>query len=167
MFTMYGTAGHEFARLGIPVVNAGDNRHIAYDFNYHPRSVEEYSDLIARADRLTITPKPEDFAEYVYMNYHYFAERYSTGANPLPPSFYADVDYEALTTVPMGYDRLIHEHDARREAEMEQHFTSAICATICKVKASGLRIPIVRHFPRRAERPCGTRVADTSTAPFP
>jgi len=123
MFTMYGTAAHEFARMGIPVVNAGDNRHIAYDFNYHPRSVDEYRDLIARADRLTLKANPDDIAEYVYMNYYYFEEHCSHGdANPLPPSFYADVDYEAITSVPTGYDRLIHEHVADREAKMEEFY---------------------------------------------
>jgi len=124
MFTMYGTAGHEFARMGIPVVNAGDNRHIAYDFNHHPKTVEEYADLIARADRLTITPKPDDFAEYVYMNYFYHADQHSSGANPLPLSFYEDVDFEALTSPPTGYDRLIHEPDPKREAEIEAYYDS-------------------------------------------
>ncbi|MEI9897789.1 MAG: hypothetical protein WDN28_29010 [Chthoniobacter sp.] len=122
MFTMYGTAGHEFARMGIPVVNAGDNRHIAYDFNYHPRTVEEYADLIARADRLTITPNPDDLAEYVYMNYYYLSDQHSTGANPLPPSFFSDVDFEAHSSVPTGYDRLIHTHDPEREKEMEKYY---------------------------------------------
>ena len=71
MFTMYGTAGHEFAQLGVPVVNAADNPHIAYPLNYHPATIEEYADLIRRADRLTSSTNPDDVAVYVYMNYYY------------------------------------------------------------------------------------------------
>ncbi len=122
MFTMYGTAGHEFARMGVPVVNAGDNPHIAYDFNYHPSSVAEYADFIARADRLTCTANHDDIAEYVYMNYYYFRDHGSTGANPLPPEFYADPGYEAACAGPLGYDKLIFPHDPAREAEMKKYY---------------------------------------------
>ncbi|HYR59159.1 MAG TPA: hypothetical protein VEO95_11035, partial [Chthoniobacteraceae bacterium] len=54
MFTMHGTAGHEFAYMGVPVVNAGDNPHIAYPFNIHAQSIAQYDELIRRADSLDV-----------------------------------------------------------------------------------------------------------------
>lgn len=122
MFTMYGTAGHEFARLGIPVVNAGDNPHIAYDFNYHPGNVEEYADLIARADRLKCEADHRDIDEYCFMNYFYYYGYLSTGANPMPPSFFDLPEYEAKCAAPNGYDLLLFSEDARREAGIVKYY---------------------------------------------
>src|SRR5690606_15414829 len=44
--TVYGTMAHEFAYKGMPVLNAGDNPHIAYDFTLTPSSVQEYDQLL-------------------------------------------------------------------------------------------------------------------------
>jgi hypothetical protein len=54
MFTTYGTAGHEFAYMGVPTVNAGDNPHIEYEFNLNPKTIEEYKATIYAADRLQV-----------------------------------------------------------------------------------------------------------------
>lgn len=41
--TVYGTIGFEYSALGIPVINASlNNPHVAYDFNIHPKNIEEY-----------------------------------------------------------------------------------------------------------------------------
>ncbi len=122
MFTMYGTAGHEFARLGIPTVNAGDNPHIAYHFNYHPTTVEEYADLIARADQLKCEGSHREIDEYCFMNFFYTRGYLSTGANPLPPSFFEDSTYEMKCAANNGYDLFILPHDAQREAEVEKYY---------------------------------------------
>ena len=37
VFSVYGSAGHEFPYLGIPVVLAGDNPHINYNFTLTPK----------------------------------------------------------------------------------------------------------------------------------
>ena len=45
--TVYGTIGLEYAALGKLVVNASvANPHIAYDFNLHPRTLEEYENVL-------------------------------------------------------------------------------------------------------------------------
>ena len=67
MFTIHGTAGHEFPYLGVPVVNAGDNPHVGYSFNTHPKSLDEYRELIARADRVPARIKHSDIEELAYM----------------------------------------------------------------------------------------------------
>ncbi len=47
VFTCHGTVGHECPLLGIQVVNADLNHpHIAYDFNWSPKSKNDYEKLI-------------------------------------------------------------------------------------------------------------------------
>jgi hypothetical protein len=84
LFTVRGTAGHEFARLGVPVVNAGPNPHMRYGFNHHPRSLAEYDDLIAGADRLTVGGAPSDIEEFYYMHYFSRHERFGADFSPVP-----------------------------------------------------------------------------------
>lgn len=72
MFTTYGTAGHEFAYMGVPVVHGGDNPHVAYDFNITPNSVEEFEKCIFEADRLKVRMDKAEIEEFFYMYYLYF-----------------------------------------------------------------------------------------------
>ncbi|MEW6055175.1 MAG: hypothetical protein AB1540_01060 [Bdellovibrionota bacterium] len=69
MFTVFGTAAHEFAYMGIPVVTAGDNPHVNYGFNFHPRTVEEYEKFIANAGHLKIEIDKAEIEEFFYMHY--------------------------------------------------------------------------------------------------
>lgn len=71
MFTVHGTSSHEFAYLGIPCVNAGDNPHIEYGFNYHARAIEEYRDLIQRADALKPEIRKGDIEICCYLRFFY------------------------------------------------------------------------------------------------
>ena len=45
-FTVYGTLGHEYPALGIQVINAGNNPHIAFDFCYNPRTPTEFDEIV-------------------------------------------------------------------------------------------------------------------------
>ena len=69
IFTVYGSAGHEFAYLGLHVVNSGDNPHISYRFNINPKNIEEYSYCIANADNLKISIDQKEIEEIYYMHY--------------------------------------------------------------------------------------------------
>lgn len=70
VFTSHGSVAHEFPYLGVPVVNAGDNMHIAYDFCEHPRTIEELDELIARAGELSVPDGArQEILEYYYMSY--------------------------------------------------------------------------------------------------
>lgn len=123
IFTMYGSAGHEFARLGVPTVNAADNPHIAYDFNYHPRTVEEYVDLINRADQLVCEANHRDIDEYCFMNFFYYRGYLNTGgANPMPREFFEASDYEARCAALNGYDLLLFPEDPEREAGIQAYY---------------------------------------------
>ena len=55
VLTVYGTIGLEYAYLGVPVINAAlNNPHIAYDFNYHASSIEDYNKAIDNFENLNI-----------------------------------------------------------------------------------------------------------------
>lgn len=84
MFTVYGTAGHEFAYLGVPVVNAGANPHMSYDFNLHPKSVVEYDECIRHADRLEVAMDKSKIEELYYMYRTFLSEEYGAPFEILP-----------------------------------------------------------------------------------
>lgn len=66
--TVYGTIGFEYAALGVPVINASlNNPHIAYDFNVHPKSVEQYRALLLDLDRFHLEIDKSQVYEYYFM----------------------------------------------------------------------------------------------------
>lgn len=68
--TCYGTIGFEYAALGIPVVNASiNNPHIAYNFNLHPKNVNEYRDLIGNLDKIKLDIDINEVYEYYFMKH--------------------------------------------------------------------------------------------------
>lgn len=70
VLTCYGSVGHEYPLLNIPVLNAGYNPQIAYSFNYHARSKEEYRDYLLRLPTFRINVNPLDVYEFYYMHYY-------------------------------------------------------------------------------------------------
>jgi hypothetical protein len=73
--TVYGTIGFEYAALGIPVVNASTvNPHIAYSFNHHPATVEEYEKMIRSIPDLSRPEKIQSVEEYYFMKHLYGGE---------------------------------------------------------------------------------------------
>ena len=69
VLTCYGSVGHECPLLGMKVINAGNNPHMGYDFNWHPKTVEEYEKLLMNLDSLKKNINPNDIYEFYYM-YH-------------------------------------------------------------------------------------------------
>jgi len=68
--TTYGTIGFEYAALGVPVINASlNNPHIAYDFNIHPKNVEEYSGILHNLDKISLKIDINEVYEYYYMRH--------------------------------------------------------------------------------------------------
>ena len=75
VFSVYGSAGHEFPHLRVPVVMAGDNPHVAYDFTLTPQTVDDYAHLINQASELRCEADLEQMREFYYMHYcHYQTE---------------------------------------------------------------------------------------------
>jgi hypothetical protein len=72
--TCYGTIGFEYAALGIPVVNASlSNPHIAFDFNIHPRSLDEYRNTIENLHLIDFNIDKNEVYTYYFMRHIYDA----------------------------------------------------------------------------------------------
>jgi hypothetical protein len=66
--TCYGTIGFEYAALGVKVINASvNNPHIAYNFNFHPRSIEEYKNIILNFPHLPLQVDMNDIYQFYFM----------------------------------------------------------------------------------------------------
>lgn len=71
VLTVYGTVGCEYPLLGIPVINAGFNPHISYNFNYHPKTVEEYKKLLRNIKQLNTIYDKNEIYKFYYIHHHY------------------------------------------------------------------------------------------------
>jgi hypothetical protein len=69
VLTCYGSVGHECPLLGMKVINAGNNPHMGYDFNWNPKTVDEYEDLLLNLGELKKEINFDDIYEFYYMNY--------------------------------------------------------------------------------------------------
>jgi hypothetical protein len=73
--TAYGSIGHEYPLLGVQVINAGYNPHIAYDFNWHPGSREEYERFLlnigAEGKPMDKPINVDEVHEFYFMHYYY------------------------------------------------------------------------------------------------
>lgn len=75
--TTYGTIGFEYAALGLPVINASlCNPHVAYDFNLHPKSIDEYRELLLNLENLTLEIDGNKVCEYYFMKNIYNTENW-------------------------------------------------------------------------------------------
>ena len=76
VFTYYGTVAHEFAYLGFPVITAGDNPHMNYEFIYNPSSLDDFKYYIINVGKYGLPKKylKSDIEEFYYMHYNYFSE---------------------------------------------------------------------------------------------
>lgn len=80
IFTFYGTIAHEFAFLGIPVINAGINPHYNYNFNYNPKNISQYLEFINDIENISLPPKYDriEILEFYYMHYMYYSRFYDS-----------------------------------------------------------------------------------------
>ena len=68
--TVLGSVGLEYAAMNIPVINASKkNPHIDFDFNIHPSSVKQYTQLLMNPKKIKIKiDKLQIYKYYFYMN---------------------------------------------------------------------------------------------------
>lgn len=95
VLTCYGSVGHEYPLLNIPVLNAGYNPHIAYTFNYHAQTKEDYRRYLRQLPKLRANVNPRDVYEFYYM--HHYDELAQT-ALPWWPEFLAQEDSATKAT---------------------------------------------------------------------
>lgn len=75
--SIQGTAIHEFAYSGIPVIAASGNMHIAYDFYIQPKSVAEYRDFVKNAHEVSLDIDKRTIEEFIYMNSVYYFQSHN------------------------------------------------------------------------------------------
>jgi hypothetical protein len=71
VLTGYGSIGHEYPYFGIPVINCAFNPHIAYNFNYHVKTVEEYKNVLLNLNNFQCKIDKEEIFEFYFMNNKY------------------------------------------------------------------------------------------------
>ncbi len=69
VLTCYGSVGHECPLLGMKVINAGNNPHMGHEFNWNPKSVEEYETLLLNLDKLCLNIDYDDIYKFYYIHY--------------------------------------------------------------------------------------------------
>jgi hypothetical protein len=69
--TIYGSIGHEYPALGIQVINASYNPHIAYNFNWHAKTIKEYRNLLFNLPKLSKKINLQKIYEFYYLHYYY------------------------------------------------------------------------------------------------
>ena len=67
--TLWGTLGHEYAALGINVINGGRNFHEDFSFNYNPRTIEEYTNLLLNLNKLEKKIDMQEVYQFYCMHY--------------------------------------------------------------------------------------------------
>jgi len=112
VFTMYGTAAHEFPFLGVPAVCGADNPHVSYPFAQTPKTVEEYAGFIRSAGLLRSVTGADRIPEFCYMNFLYASEHLGAETKifdpqPLPGQNAEEVWDAALRAASPETDRVL------------------------------------------------------------
>lgn len=86
--TVYGTIGHEYPEIGIEVINAGLNPQCSFDFDWNPKTKEEYDNLILHLDQLDKKNDIEGLYQfyslyYLFYDWEYIPYRTLFFENPL------------------------------------------------------------------------------------
>ncbi len=69
--TIAGSIGHEYPLLGIDVIHAGNNPHIAFDFTIMPKTKSEYEDILLNIQEYSALEYREDIYKYYCVHYLY------------------------------------------------------------------------------------------------
>ena len=102
--TVYGTIGFEYAALGLPVINASlCNPRIRYSFNKHPRSVEEYKNILLNLHVQKVDINLNEVYEYYFMAFihnvnHWLFEDYDGFLSEIGGYYqqYGSISYKKL-----------------------------------------------------------------------
>jgi hypothetical protein len=82
VLTVYGTVGFEYAYMGVKVINASlTGPHAPFNFNFNPKSISEYEELLLNLKSLNLTINKKEILEFYFMKYlfgstHWFYKNY-------------------------------------------------------------------------------------------
>jgi len=125
-FTVHGTAGHEFASMGVNVVNAGDNLHVDFDFNLNPKTVEEYTQCIDKAGHLGHTVNQEDVAAFYYMHYSYCRKNNRAEANPVDDGWRDDPEFNKKGRTQSAFSYFLKTETPEKIRVLDEYFTRCL-----------------------------------------
>ena len=68
VITQHGSVGHEYAYLGVPVINSSiNNPQISYNFNINPRTKFEFINIIKNLKRIKFSIQKKSVIEFYFM----------------------------------------------------------------------------------------------------
>ncbi|MFA5238571.1 MAG: hypothetical protein WC476_02520 [Phycisphaerae bacterium] len=110
VLTVYGTVGFEYAALGVTVINASlSNPHIGYNFNIHPKTVEEYESILLNLKNQKLDININEVYEYYYMKY-----LYDKGGSWLVDDFINRIGGVAKQRDPISYKLFLNDFTIQR-----------------------------------------------------
>jgi len=69
VLTVHGSIAHEYAYFGLPVINAGHNPHIRYNFNININTIEEYNNILHDLGNVKLKIDREEIYEFYFTHY--------------------------------------------------------------------------------------------------
>ena len=83
VLTVYGSVGYEFAYFDIPVISAGDNPHVAFNFVKTCINKDEYQKVLQNIKSFTYKIDKNEIYDFYYI--HYIKNYFIEGINPIYP----------------------------------------------------------------------------------
>lgn len=76
--TVYGSIGVEYAAFGLKTVNAcATNPHCEYSFNFNPKSIQEFEDIVLSLDKTELKINLDEVYEYFYMHHLHLGQSWA------------------------------------------------------------------------------------------
>lgn len=119
--TVCGTIGYEYPALGIQVINAGDNPHIDFDFDWHPATRTEYIDMIMNLDKLHKSVDMKEIYQYYAIRYLYYIN--SNSRRMIGESIFKNKELldGGVRKGPKKYKLFMDECSQKRHAEIKNN----------------------------------------------
>lgn len=106
--TVYGTIGFEYAALGVPVINASlCNPHIAYNFNIHPKTIDEYYNILMNLADQKLDINIDEVYEYYYM--HHLQDNMANWLCSDYKSLLEEIGGYNMHFTPIAYEKFMEE----------------------------------------------------------
>ena len=110
--TVYGTIGFEYAALGVPVINASScNPHVAYHFNFNPKTIDEYKDILMNLPDQKLDNNINEVYEFYYMKFIYNVDNWLFEDYK---GFFEQIGGYAKQFEPVIYEKFLNEFSEQR-----------------------------------------------------
>lgn len=122
--TVYGTIGFEYAALGIPVITASRcNPRIRYNFNIHPRDVDEYRQILLNLSSQKLEIDLNEVYEYYFMA---FIHNVNDWLFPNYESFIQEIGGYQRQFESVSYEKFLNRFSSSRHGQILQSLNSFI-----------------------------------------